>query len=95
MNHDRTKAPGECDDPACADVCQLNRLGIGRCGHVVEVGGDTEQRRRLLEMGLCGGTRVEVVRRSPFGDPIEFRVRGYLLSLRDEQARHIAVIPQA
>jgi Fe2+ transport system protein FeoA len=93
MINDVTRPAGDCSNPACADVCQLNRLGIGRCGNVVEVGGDVEQRRRLLEMGLCGGTRVEVVRRSPFGDPIELRVRGYLLSLRDEQARHVAVIP--
>ncbi|MFT3785950.1 MAG: FeoA family protein [Tepidisphaeraceae bacterium] len=80
-----------CGDERCAEVCTLNRLGIGQCGTVVSVAGQADLRRRLLEMGLCGGTRVEVVRRSPFGDPIELRLRGYCLSLRDEQAKHVTV----
>lgn len=80
-----------CGDDRCAEVCTLDRLGIGRCGTVVTVAGDAELRRRLLEMGLCGGTKVEVVRRSPFGDPIELRLRGYCLSLRDAQARNVQV----
>ena len=33
-------------------------------------------------MGFCNGAKVEVVRRAPLGDPIEFRLRGYHLSLR-------------
>jgi len=53
--------------------------------------GETETRRRLLEMGLCPGVVVELVRRAPLGDPCEFRVRGYLLSLRREQARLVTV----
>jgi Fe2+ transport system protein FeoA len=32
-----------------------------------------------------------VIRRAPLGDPIEFRLRGYCLSLRDEQARHVMI----
>lgn len=55
--------------------------------------GDTAVRRRLLEMGFCNGADVEVVRRAPLGDPIEFRLRGYCLSLRDEQAKHVKVLP--
>jgi Fe2+ transport system protein FeoA len=55
------------------------------------VGGDVDLRRRLMEMGFCKGVTVEVVRRAPLGDPTEFRVRGYHLSLREEQARHVNV----
>jgi len=73
--------------------CPLSTLGVGCCGKVVSVDGDLELRRRLLEMGLCGGVTIECVRRAPLGDPIEFRVRGYLLSLRGEQARHVTVNP--
>jgi len=72
-------------------VCSLSKLGIGGRGHVVAVGGDTELRRRLLEMGFCNGAAVEVIRRAPFGDPIEFRLRGYHLSLRTEQAKFVQV----
>jgi ferrous iron transport protein A len=72
--------------------CSLATLGVGCCGKVVGVEGETELRRRLLEMGLCGGTEIECVRKAPLGDPIEFRVRGYLLSLRGEQAKFVQVI---
>lgn len=81
----------ECDRCKSPRTCTLNRLGIGSRGCVVAVGGDADLRRRLLEMGFCNGASVEVVRRAPLGDPIEFRLRGYFLSLRDEQARHVQI----
>jgi ferrous iron transport protein A len=71
----------------------LNTLGVGGCGNVLAVGGTPEIRRRLLEMGFCSGTHVEVVRRAPLGDPIEFRLRGYHLSLRAEQAQFVQIVP--
>lgn len=83
-----SKSCPNCPDP---QVCTLNRLGIGCRGNVCSVGGDAELKRRLLEMGFCNGVSVEVIRRAPLGDPIEFRLRGYHLSLRDEQARHVHV----
>lgn len=46
---------------------------------------------RLLEMGLTPGTRVTVVRRGLFGDPLQVSVRGYMLSLRRAQARAIVI----
>lgn len=70
---------------------RLNELTADRAAAVVSVTGDRELRRRLLEMGFCNGVQVELVRRAPLGDPIEFRLRGYLLSLRNEQARHVHV----
>ena len=87
-----------CDNPVCPSdgdrkTCSLNRLGIGCRGTVVSVSGDPELRRRLMEMGFCNGAKVEVHRRAPLGDPIEFRLRGYCLSLRDEQARMVSVSP--
>ncbi|MCS7033874.1 MAG: ferrous iron transport protein A [Phycisphaerae bacterium] len=89
------KANG-CKNPDCrhtgdANSCQLNKLGIGCRAQVISVSGDPELRRRLLEMGFCNGAAVEVIRRAPWGDPIEFRLRGYCLSLRDEQAECVHV----
>ena len=91
---DRDVSPSGCGDQRCAEACTLNRLGIGQCGTVTAVRGEPELRRRLMEMGFCSGTKVEVVRRSPFGDPIECRLRGYSLSLRDEQAKCVSVSKQ-
>lgn len=72
---------------------QLNGLGVGHTGRVVSINCERELKRRLLEMGFCNGARVEVVRRAPLGDPIEFRLRGYHLSLRADQAGHIRIQP--
>jgi len=82
-----------CNHCGTTETCSLNRLGIGCRGSVVAVGGDRDVRRRLLEMGFCNGASVELIRRAPLGDPIEFRLRGYCLSLRDEQARHVQIVP--
>ena len=98
--HATTSPTTACDVSGCTHAaspatCPLNRLNIGGCGAVVAVGGDADLRRRLLEMGFCNGASVEVVRRAPLGDPIEFRLRGYSLSLREEQARFVQVTPRS
>lgn len=84
-----------CDHKGSVESCGLNQLGIGCTGCVVSVGGDPDVRRRLLEMGFCNGAAVEVVRRAPLGDPIEFRLRGYSLSLREAQACYVTVAPRS
>lgn len=39
-------------------------------------------RKKLLTFGLTPNTIIEVIRTAPLGDPIEIKVRGFLLSLR-------------
>jgi ferrous iron transport protein A len=73
----------------------LAHLPRGGSGVVSNITGEPLLRRRLLEMGLTRGTRCELLRRAPLGDPIELRVRGYLLSLRAEQALCVRLEPTA
>ena len=80
-----------CGDCAGCTTCSMDCLQRGCLARVVSVSGEREFRRRLLEMGFCNGACVEMIRRAPFGDPIEFRLRGYHLSLRHEQAKHVLV----
>lgn len=70
-------------------MSSLDQLAPGGRGRIVALDGDVEMMQRLLEMGLTPGTELEVVRLAPLGDPIEVRVRGYLLSIRKENARLI------
>ncbi len=89
-----------CDLPACTNLtgdtnkCTLNVLGVGCCGFVVSVDQctDRDMKRRLLEMGFCNGAPVECVRKAPMGDPIEYKIRGYNLSLRGDQAKYIQIM---
>ena len=69
----------------------LDRLPIGDSAIVGHVGGGRLVARRLMEMGLLPGTRVETIRRAPLGDPLEIRLRGYLLSLRLADAAHVTL----
>jgi hypothetical protein len=44
-------------------------------------------------MGVVPGAEIEVMRIAPLGDPVEYRVRGYRLSLRRSEAAHVVVEP--
>ncbi len=69
----------------------LSDLQPGEKGLVRDVLGQAEIRNRLLEMGLTRGTCVELIRVAPMGDPVEFLVRGYRLSLRKSEASSVII----
>lgn len=69
----------------------LSKLKKGQKGIVVRVGGKGAVKRRMMDMGLVPGSEIRVVRIAPFGDPIEFNVKGYSLSLRKSEAKDIIV----
>ncbi|MFM2294948.1 MAG: hypothetical protein RLZZ350_1361 [Verrucomicrobiota bacterium] len=71
----------------------LTSLALGASGVVAEIQVAPERRGRLLEMGLLVGTKVELVRFAPLGDPVEIKVRGYNLTLRKSEAEQILVRP--
>jgi len=63
----------------------------GEEGIIVSIKGDGAIRRRLMDMGVIRGARIEVVRRAPLGDPVEFVVKGYNLALRKDEAACVYV----
>ena len=69
----------------------LDQLVPGQRATVTKVGGDGPIRRRIQEMGVTNGAGIEMVKSSPFGDPIEYKVRGFNLALRKEEASMIEV----
>lgn len=69
----------------------LTAVPIGTNATVAEINVAPENRPRLMEMGLLIGTRVELVRFAPMGDPVEIKVRGYNLTLRRHEAQNILV----
>ncbi|MEQ1502158.1 MAG: FeoA domain-containing protein [Myxococcota bacterium] len=71
----------------------LDQLLPGQAALVTEVKGEGAFRRRLLELGLLPGTRIERTGQAPFGDPLSFRVRGAVLCLRRVDAAAIGVAP--
>ena len=69
----------------------LSELEPGERGKVAAIGGDHDAVRRLMDLGLIRGTTLELVRRAPLGDPLEVRLRGFMLTLRRSEAEHITV----
>ncbi len=69
----------------------LSQVAVGRAARVVAIEGGGSMAVRLLEMGLTPGTRIELIKRAPLGDPLEFRVRGYHVSLRRAEAERVRV----
>jgi len=69
----------------------LNDLQPGEKAAVVRVTGRGPIRQRLMDMGLIPGEEVEVQRAAPLGDPIDIKVKGYHLSIRRSEARHVYV----
>lgn len=75
-------------------VTTLDRVGPACRCRVAAVRASGAIRKRMLAMGMVPGAEVEVVRAAPLGDPIEYRVKGYHLSLRRAEASLIEVVPE-
>ena len=69
----------------------LDTLKPGESGIIVSVGGVGALRRHLLDMGLTPKTKVLVRKVAPMGDPIELFLRGYVLTIRAEDAAKIEI----
>jgi len=69
----------------------LSELEPQEKGTVVKVGGRGAVRRRMLDMGVVVGSAVEVDRVAPLGDPVAIKIKGYVLSLRKEEAAGVQV----
>lgn len=69
----------------------LSELEPAQHGRIFEVQGASALRRRLLDMGVVPGAEIEVVRIAPLGDPVEYKVKGYRLSLRRAEAAQVLV----
>jgi ferrous iron transport protein A len=71
----------------------LSELDLSEVADIEHVGGERAFRRRLMELGLVPGTRVELKAVAPLGDPLELLVRGASLSIRRADAALVRVTP--
>lgn len=71
----------------------LDQVRPGQKAEVVALEGEGGIKNRITEMGLIRGSRIEVERVAPLGDPMDVKVRGYRLSLRKEEASRVVVKP--
>ncbi len=69
----------------------LSEISQGERVRIVEIAGHDAVSIRLMEMGLTPGVAMVLVGAAPLGDPLEFEVRGYRLSLRRSEAARVSV----
>lgn len=73
----------------------LADLAKGDKAIIVKVRGRGAFRKRIMEMGFVAGKEVTVIQRAPLMDPVEYRIMGYNVSLRNAEARLIEVITES
>ena len=73
---------------------RLSELKTGEKGFIIKVLGHGGFRRRIIEMGFIKGQAVEVLLNAPLKDPIKYKVMGYEISLRRQEASMIEVISE-
>ena len=69
----------------------LKELQIGHTARIVTVGGEGALRQHFLDMGVIPGAEIALVKYAPMGDPMEFMLHGYELTLRLADAEKIGI----
>ncbi|MDC0814611.1 ferrous iron transport protein A [Lactococcus petauri] len=82
------------DEQSNEELIPLSSLNIGQSGVVRLLEGESEIKRRLMDMGITRGTSIAVHKLAPLGDPMELHLRGYSLSLRKRDAEKIKIVVQ-
>ncbi len=73
---------------------RLSELKTGEKGVIIKVLGHGGFRKRIVEMGFIKGKTVEVILNAPLKDPIKYKVLGYEISLRRQEAEMIEVVSE-
>ena len=73
------------------EPCLLSEMKDGVSCFIVKLDGEREVKRRLLDMGVIPGEKVEIRNRGPLGFPIEILIQGYVLTLRKDEAESVMV----
>ncbi len=71
----------------------LAEIPLGKSGRILDVTGEDGVAIRLMEMGLVDGEIITFIGAAPLGDPLEYSVCGYRLSLRRSEANRVQVEP--
>ena len=69
----------------------LDSLKPGQSAVIHTVGGEGALRQHFLDMGVIPGAQITLVKFAPMGDPIEFRIHSYELTLRVDDAKRIEI----
>ena len=72
-------------------VRTLSSLSPGETAVIQTFNADFNLQSRLVEMGILQGVEIRLIKKAPFKGPIEFKIRGYEVSLRYRDAEQVLV----
>lgn len=70
----------------------LTDIQVGNSAFIKHLSSKDALRERMLALGMTKGTRIEVIRRGPTGDPTIYNIRGAMIALRKEEAALVHVL---
>ena len=73
---------------------KLYSLKINNVATIHSLDNSYESTARLSEMGLIPGSLVRVVKKTPFGGPVQLKLNNYYIAIRKEDAQMINVVTQ-
>lgn len=79
------------NSPGAEMLPSLYDLPVGRTATVNSIQAEGITRRRMMDLGLLPGTRVEALRAGPAGDPKAYRIRGAVIAFRKEEAHQVLI----
>ncbi len=91
LSEDKCVDCPELQDNKChaQSVMTLSDYKPGQKGKILQVCGNLDFRRRMMEMGFVKGTEVSVIKYAPLRDPMELSLMGYHVSIRRGEAADI------
>jgi len=75
----------------CKYAKTLDKLEVGKTAIIKSINLKGGLKKRLMDMGITKGEKIRVEKKAPLGDPIEFSVKGYKISLRKSEAKEIEI----
>lgn len=73
------------------NILTLDKIMLGNKARIINVNGDAEIKRRLLDLGIAPNSIIKSEFKSPFNDPVAYLIKGTTIALRLEDARNIVV----
>ncbi len=72
-------------------IMGMRQMGKKQSGTITSILADGELGRRIRDMGLVPGTKIQIMGRAPLYDPVAVRAMGFTLTLRNKEADYIVV----
>lgn len=73
------------------NIAPLHDLPLGQWARVESISAEGALRRRLIDLGLVKGSKVCCLHKSPAGDPVAYKIRGSVISLRREDSCRVLI----